>query len=210
MQPKNTDATAPIAHSADTFDGMCGLDASKLIFTRNDDPKPLPNAHEIATMNAYAKLTYPRTEKPSLPTARPCYNRPYDHLHLECEGRLVDSSLGPYGPLTLMPIASVLHYATECFEGTKRYRGYDGLLRLFRPELNTIRMLASAQRISLPSFDPIQLPKLIEAMVSVDSEKWLPRSRPGTFLYLRPAMTGTEPTIGVSKPREALLYIIAL
>ncbi|KAL8941064.1 MAG: hypothetical protein Q9216_002472 [Gyalolechia sp. 2 TL-2023] len=70
-------------------------------------------------------------------------------------------------------------------------------------------MLGSAQRISLPGFDPKELQKLIEALVRVDGEKWLPKSRPGTFLYLRPAMIGTEPSIGVSKPREALLYIIA-
>lgn len=118
--------------------------------------------------------------------------------------------LGPYGPLMLMPTASVLHYTTECFEGTKCYRGYDGLLRLFRPDRNCVRMLGSAQRISLPSFDPKELLKLIEALVSVDGEKWLPKSRPGTFLYLRPAMIGTEPSIGVNKPRDALLYIIAL
>lgn len=118
--------------------------------------------------------------------------------------------LGPYGPLTLMPTASVFHYATECFEGTKCYRGYDGRLRLFRPDRNCLRMLSSAQRISLPSFDPTEMQKLIEALVSVDGEKWLPKSKPGSFLYLRPTMIGTEPCIGVSKPREALLYIIAL
>ena len=37
----------------------------------------------------------------------------------------------PYGPLSIMPTASVLHYATECFEGMKAYRGYDGKLRVF-------------------------------------------------------------------------------
>jgi branched-chain amino acid aminotransferase len=49
--------------------------------------------------------------------------------------------LKPYGNLSLAPTASVLHYATECFEGMKMYRGYDGKLRLFRPDCNCKRMV---------------------------------------------------------------------
>lgn len=118
--------------------------------------------------------------------------------------------LHAYGPLSLMPTASALHYATECFEGLKCYRGYDGRLRLFRPDRNCERMLNSARRISLPDFEPKELQKLIEALVSVDGEKWLPKSKPGTFLYVRPTMIGTEPGISVRKPHEAVLYIVAL
>lgn len=118
-------------------------------------------------------------------------------------------TLEPYGPLSLMPTASVLHYATECFEGMKMYRGYDSCLRIFRPDRNARRMLNSATRIALPAFDPEELQKLIEKLVSVDGEKWLSKSRPGTFLYLRPTMIATTPALGVQKPNEALLYIIA-
>ena len=117
--------------------------------------------------------------------------------------------LSPYGPLSLMPIASVLHYATECFEGMKVYRGHDFRLRLFRPERNCRRMLGSATRIALPAFDPRELQKLIEDLVSVDGSKWLPRSRPGTFLYLRPTMIASAAALGVQKPQEALLFVIA-
>jgi len=117
--------------------------------------------------------------------------------------------LRPYGPLSLMPTASVLHYATECFEGMKFYRGYDGRLRLFRPDRNCKRMLGSAARIALPAFDPNELQKLIEKLVSVDGGRWLPKERPGQFLYLRPTMIANGAALGVQKPREALLYIIA-
>lgn len=117
--------------------------------------------------------------------------------------------LGPYGPLSLMPTASVLHYATECFEGMKIYRGYDSRVRLFRPDRNCRRMLGSATRISLPGFDPKELQQLIEDLVSVDGPKWLPRSRPGSFLYLRPTMIASAAALGVQKPKEALLFIIA-
>lgn len=118
--------------------------------------------------------------------------------------------LQPYGPFSIMPTASVLHYATECFEGMKAYRGYDGKLRLFRPEKNCKRMLKSATRIALPAFDPAELQKLVESLVAMDGPKWLPRERKGTFLYLRPTMIATAPAIGVQKPFEAMLFIIAV
>ena len=115
----------------------------------------------------------------------------------------------PYGPLSLMPTASVLHYATECFEGMKIYRGHDGRLRLFRPDRNCARMLTSATRIALPAFEPSQLQKLVVRLASEDGRRWLPISRKGHFLYIRPTMIASAPALGVQKPQEALLYIIA-
>ena len=116
--------------------------------------------------------------------------------------------LKPYGPLNLMPTASVLHYATECFEGLKVYRGYDGKLRIFRPDRNAQRLLMSSGRISLPLFEPKQIEKLMISLLSVDGPKWLPKDRAGSFLYIRPTVIGTAPQLGVAAPREALLYII--
>ena len=117
--------------------------------------------------------------------------------------------LVPYGPISLMPTASVLQYATTCFEGMKIYRGFDGKLRLFRPDRNCARMLVSSTRISLPGFPPEEFQKLIETLMSVDGPKWLPKSRPGAFLYLRPTMIGNSYSLGVQKPKRALLYIMA-
>ena len=114
----------------------------------------------------------------------------------------------PYGPLSLMPTANVLHYATECFEGMKLYRGFDGSLRLFRPELNCLRMLNSAKRISLPAFDPKELLKMIRELCVVDGPKWLPTDRAGSFLYIRPAMIGTDFCLGFDVPKEALLFVV--
>ncbi|MCJ1266922.1 hypothetical protein MMC22_006807 [Lobaria immixta] len=167
------------------------LDASKVMFTRNLNPKPVPepNSPEVTAMNACT-----------------------DHM-ITCSWNSTTGwqtpHLGPYGPLSLMPTASVLHYATECFEGMKIYRGYDSRIRLFRPDRNCRRMLGSATRIALPGFDPKELQQLIEDLVSVDSPKWLPKSRPGSFLYLRPTMIASAAALGVQKPKEALLFIIA-
>jgi len=114
----------------------------------------------------------------------------------------------PYGPLAIMPTANVLHYATECFEGMKIYRGMDGKLRLFRPFANCQRMLHSAKRISLPAFDPNELLKMIRKLCEIDGAKWLPKDRLGNFLYIRPAMIGTDSCLGFEVPKEALLYAI--
>lgn len=107
-----------------------------------------------------------------------------------------------------MPTASVLHYATECFEGLKLYRGFDGKLRLFRVSRNCERMRKSAARIALPDFEPEELQKLIIALCARDGPKWLPKERPGSFLYLRPTFIATDEALGVQRPKEALLYII--
>ncbi|KAF7514899.1 hypothetical protein G7054_g14906 [Neopestalotiopsis clavispora] len=106
----------------------------------------------------------------------------------------------PYGPFMLSPTASVLHYATECFEGMKAYRGHDGKLRLFRPDCNAERLLMSSVRISLPSFPPSEVEKLVKAFMAVDGPKWLPRDRPGSFIYIRPTLIGTHSQLGMDAP----------
>ncbi|RAK96498.1 branched-chain amino acid aminotransferase II [Aspergillus ibericus CBS 121593] len=116
--------------------------------------------------------------------------------------------LVPYGPMEMMPSASVLHYSTSCFEGLKLYRGHDGNLRLFRPEANCARFLRSAQRISLPEFDPEQVQHLIRKLCEIDGPRWLPKIYPGRFLYLRPTMIGTDSSLGFHAPRAARLFII--
>lgn len=83
-----------------------------------------------------------------------------------------DPVIKPFGDLTISPLASCLHYATQCFEGMKVYRGYDNRVRLFRPDRNAKRLVISAERVSLPSFDPEQLVELIRALVGVDAKSW--------------------------------------
>lgn len=116
----------------------------------------------------------------------------------------------PYGPLTMMPTASCLHYATQCFEGMKVYRGFDGKLRLFRPDKNCGRLVSSSLRVALPSFSALELEKIIKAFMKLDGPRWLPKSRPGTFLYIRPAIIGNGEQLGVTAPSEVLLFIIAM
>ncbi|KAL0942973.1 branched-chain amino acid cytosolic [Colletotrichum truncatum] len=113
----------------------------------------------------------------------------------------------PYGKIALEPTASVLHYATESFEGMKAYRGYDNKLRLFRPQLNCARMVNSNARVGLPSFDPERLLEIIAAYLSVECRRWLPDQ--GSNIYVRPAMVGSGSALGINQPPEALFFLFA-
>lgn len=169
---------------------LAALDASKIQCTYTDAPRPVP-ALGSAEMASQKVCT--------------------DHMvqaRWTLENGWEAPELKPYGPLSLAPTASCLHYATECFEGMKLYRGHDGKLRLFRPDLNCNRMLMSTNRIALPAFPPKELLKLIAKLCATDGERWLPKDRPGHFLYIRPTMIASDPALGVERPKEALLFVI--
>lgn len=112
----------------------------------------------------------------------------------------------PMENLVLHPAAKVLHYAIELFEGTKAYRGEDGRIRLFRPDMNMRRMNLSAKRSGLPTFDGAEFIKCLCRLISIDQE-WVPHSPSGS-LYIRPTFIGIDPTLGVALPDSALLYTI--
>ncbi|XP_042232429.1 branched-chain-amino-acid aminotransferase, cytosolic-like isoform X2 [Homarus americanus] len=112
----------------------------------------------------------------------------------------------PLQDLRLHPAAKVLHYAVELFEGMKAFRGVDDEIRLFRPGKNMERMNRTAARSSLPTFDSEELIKLLKKIISIDQE-WVPHTE-SSSLYIRPTMIGTEPTLGVQRPTEALLFVI--
>ncbi|UQC85791.1 uncharacterized protein CLUP02_11290, partial [Colletotrichum lupini] len=115
--------------------------------------------------------------------------------------------MSPYGKIALEPTASVLHYATESFEGMKAYRGHDNKLRLFRPDLNCARLLKSNARVGLPSFNPSALLAIITTYLGTECPRWLPD--PGTNLYVRPAMVGSGSALGINQPPEALSFLFA-
>nr|XP_006633247.2 PREDICTED: branched-chain-amino-acid aminotransferase, cytosolic isoform X2 [Lepisosteus oculatus] len=123
-----------------------------------------------------------------------------------CSGGWQKPHIRPFQNLSLHPASSSLHYAVELFEGLKAYRGPDNNIRLFRPLLNMERMLKSAQRACLPSFEKEELLECIRKLVEIDKE-WVPYSDSDS-LYVRPTFIGTEPSLGVKKPSKALLYVI--
>ena len=84
----------------------------------------------------------------------------------------------PFGPISISPAASVLHYGTEVFEGLKAYRRPDGAVQL----------------------------QAIRELVKTDAV-WVP-SAPGTSLYIRPFLYSTDPTLALHGVHEATFAII--
>nr|CAG4651781.1 EOG090X051P [Triops cancriformis] len=114
--------------------------------------------------------------------------------------------ISPLHNLSLHPGAKVLHYALELFEGMKAYRGVDGKIRLFRPDCNMERLLKTAERSCLPTFNAEEMIKCLKRLVQIEQE-WVPHSE-SSSLYIRPTLIGTEPTLGVAATSSALLYVI--
>ncbi|KAJ4267018.1 hypothetical protein NW762_003116 [Fusarium torreyae] len=165
------------------------LDASRLEITEASTSKSVPN-----------------TNSPDLMTLKAATDRMVVVTWNAHDGWKAPRVV-PYGPISLMPSASALQYATQCFEGMKVFRGYDDRLRLFRPLYNCERLLKSASRISLPAFDPKELLKLIHKLCALEAPKWLPKGNTGSALYLRPTLIGSDSSLGFKAPDEAQLYI---
>ena len=105
-------------------DALAPLDPSRMTVTRNPAPKAPPD--NAALKGMFGKIFS-------------------DHMfvcdHVAGEGWGAPAIV-PHGPLALSPASMALHYALQCFEGMKAYRGDDGVVRLFRPDLNAARMTA--------------------------------------------------------------------
>lgn len=112
----------------------------------------------------------------------------------------------PLENLVMHPAAKVLHYAVELFEGMKAYRGVDGKIRIFRPNMNMNRMNLAAKRSGLPTFEGEEFVKCLSRLISIDSE-WVPHTEAAS-LYIRPTLIGIDPTLGVASSDSALLYSI--
>ncbi|MFE7356031.1 branched-chain amino acid aminotransferase [Streptomyces sp. NPDC057543] len=119
-----------------------------------------------------------------------------------------DGQLVPYGPLSLDPATTVLHYAQEIFEGLKAYRQPDGGVATFRPEANAKRFQASAHRLAMPELPVETFIEACDVLVQQD-KAWVPAHGGEESLYLRPFMVATEVGLGVKPANEYLFIVIA-
>ncbi len=118
------------------------------------------------------------------------------------EGRVV-----PYGPLTLDPATSALHYGQEIFEGLKAYRQPDGTIAAFRPDANAARFARSARRLAMAA-------AARRSCSSSRCRRWSTSTRtgcrpsPSDSLYFRPFMIATEVGLGVNSPSSSYTYLL--
>ncbi len=118
-----------------------------------------------------------------------------------------DATVKAYGPFSVDPATSVLHYAQEIFEGMKAYRHPDGSVWTFRPHVNAARFQRSSVRLALPELPVDDFIAAVEALVSTD-EAWVP-SGEGQSLYIRPFMFASEVFLGVRPSQHVTFTVIA-
>ena len=117
-----------------------------------------------------------------------------------------DARIEPFHNLTLHPASTVFHYGAEVFEGMKAYRRPDGGVQLFRPWDNIARLNRSCDRLGLPQLNPDDGLQAVRALVEFDQD-WVP-SEPGTSLYIRPFLFGSDPKLGLHGVHSAMFVII--
>lgn len=118
-----------------------------------------------------------------------------------------DGRIIPYQNISLSPSSMIFHYGQQMFEGLKAYKGSDGKVRLFRPDMNAKRANASNKRLCIPEIPEELFIEACKAVVKVD-EEWIPTSQ-GTSLYIRPFVISTEEFLGVA-PSKTYMFIIIL
>lgn len=117
-----------------------------------------------------------------------------------------DARIVPYGPLALDPGASVLHYGQAMFDGLKAFRAKDGTVRLFRGRRHAARLSDGAPRLGMVAPDTDTIYDAMRALVDFERD-WVP-GEPGTSLYLRPTLIGTEGFLGVRASKKYLFFLI--
>ena len=118
-----------------------------------------------------------------------------------------DARIVPFQNISLSPAAMVYHYGQEMFEGLKAYKGDDGEVYLFRPEMNAKRANASNDRLCIPNIPEEDFVQAIRTAVDVDRD-WVPTD-PGTSLYIRPFVIATDNFLGVA-PSKTYLFMVIL
>lgn len=118
-----------------------------------------------------------------------------------------DARIVPYGDIKIAPSAMVFHYGQEMFEGLKAYKGDDGKVYLFRPDMNAKRANNSNTRLCIPQLPVEDFIEAVKAVVDVDRD-WVPTDE-GTSLYIRPFIIATDEFLGVA-PSKTYLFMIIL
>ena len=118
-----------------------------------------------------------------------------------------DPRIEPFHNISLSPAAMVYHYGQEMFEGLKAYKGENGEVFLFRPDMNAKRTNATNDRLVIPQIPVEDFVQAVSAVVDVDRD-WIP-TEPGTSLYIRPFIIATDEFLGVA-PSKTYLFMVIL
>ncbi len=132
-----------------------------------------------------------------------------DHMFIsDWDGEAwINHRIVPYGPFSLSPATSAIHYGQSIFEGMKAFASIQNNhdIILFRPEENAKRFNRSARRMAMPEIPQELFIKSLTTLIDID-RNWVPRTEGGS-LYIRPFMFATDDFIGV-KPSNKYTYAV--
>ncbi len=130
-----------------------------------------------------------------------------DHMFVMeySDGAWKQGEIVPFSNIPMHPAMSAIHYGQSIFEGLKAYRGVDGKIRIFRPDMNAKRFAESAKRMSMPELPENVFVEAIKKLIKVDQD-WVV-DREGYSLYIRPFMFATDELVGI-KPADNYKFMI--
>jgi branched-chain amino acid aminotransferase len=130
-----------------------------------------------------------------------------DHMFsMKCrDGSWQQPEVLPYGPVPVDPANATLHYGQAVFEGLKAFMGDDGVVRIFRPDMNYKRLRNSCERLCIPVPDEAHFFGAMESLIQLD-HGWIPRKR-GQALYIRPLIFSDESHLEV-RPSQAFRFLV--
>jgi branched-chain amino acid aminotransferase len=121
------------------------------------------------------------------------------------KGEWHDARVVPYGPLSLSPALTALHYGQSLFEGFKAHRTPDARVAVFRPMANHARLNRTAARLAMPEIPEALFRNGLLELLRTDRD-WVPH-REGGSLYIRPLYFGTDESLMV-RPAESYRFVI--
>lgn len=130
-----------------------------------------------------------------------------DHMFVMefTDGKWQQGEIKPFGPISMHPAMSAIHYGQSIFEGMKAYRNQHNEVVLFRPELNARRFAESAARMCMPEIPEDLFLAAVKQLVAQDAG-WV-IDKPGYALYIRPFMFATDEFVGI-KPSDNYKFVI--
>lgn len=110
--------------------------------------------------------------------------------------------------IKLSAFAGSLHYAIECFEGLKAFRGKDGKIRIFRPEENARRLQRSAHYLGIEAPSEEMFVEMCKRVVKENIDFLPPYEATGASMYIRPTLFGSNPQLGVQSSQECTFLML--
>jgi branched-chain amino acid aminotransferase len=121
------------------------------------------------------------------------------------DGEWQSPEIVPFGPISIHPATSALHYGQAIFEGMKANKSEAGDVLIFRPDMNAKRFQESCERMSMPIIPENLFVECVRKLVELDRE-WIP-NKPCFSLYIRPFMFSTDEFVGI-RPSEHYKFMI--